>query len=414
MNRIALARIIGSGPEEKLIVQRQSVNDIIRQVVIKHKKETASYDKIAYCFDGGSLNDTCRRLFEFCKQNIEYREEPEDSQYTSAPYTILMRGYADCKGYALFIAGVLDALKRRGSDIDWEYRFVSYKTNKPMPGHVFVVVKTNGNEIWVDPVMTSYDFYKPYYYELNKRVRTVPANTLGSCDCLVSTDSSKVGSAQQTGALIQKVSPALAVVPVVGWVAAAAGEVIGFFLIAFGSKYSQSTGVRWLDQLFEYYVLGLPTHSDNKVNEANVPNAQKWFSYVLGVPIYDRYRFDDLKGVKYGSAESLHQTYAQRADEYLKNQDVIDAGVTRDQAIQAAIITDQLDYGAPQGGWKNQLAAPSLVTSSVEAQGQLSTGGTVQATATPVSSLVTNLLTSNAALFAGIGIVVYSLISGKK
>jgi len=181
MNRLQIAKIIGRAPQEKLIIENQTTGDIVHQVTVKHKACSRDYDKIVHCFGGGSVREVCRRLYDFCRQNLRYFEEPEESQYVSSPYTILMRGYSDCKCYALFIAGVLDAMKRKGDRINWKFRFVSYKPLNRLPGHVFVVVQDQGQEIWIDPVISQFDRHKPYMWELDKRVSTRSA--MGSCSC---------------------------------------------------------------------------------------------------------------------------------------------------------------------------------------------------------------------------------------
>jgi hypothetical protein len=78
--------------------------------------------------------------------------EPEQRQTTKSPAAMMAQGFGDCKHYALFCAGVLDALNRRGKKIDWCYRFASYSFFAPEPEHVFIVVKDQGKEIWIDPV----------------------------------------------------------------------------------------------------------------------------------------------------------------------------------------------------------------------------------------------------------------------
>ena len=130
----------------------QTVDTIITEVLNSHKYFAPYYDKIALYFDNGSVQKICNSLYRFCKQNFEYIEETEESQTTSVPSGLLERGHCDCKGYATFCAGVLDAIKRAtGNPIDWYYRFASYKKGDRLPHHVFCVVKTDTGEIWIDP-----------------------------------------------------------------------------------------------------------------------------------------------------------------------------------------------------------------------------------------------------------------------
>lgn len=135
-----------------LIHPDQSVKDIIIEVLEAHNEFASYYDKIAPFFDGNGTEDICNRLYEFCKNNISYKEEPEELQTSALPTGLLTRGYGDCKHYAGFCGGVLDALNRNfDKKINWCYRFASYDILKKTPHHVFIVVNDRGNEIWIDP-----------------------------------------------------------------------------------------------------------------------------------------------------------------------------------------------------------------------------------------------------------------------
>ena len=182
MNRQYLIKKIGSPPpREKIVVADQDAYDIINRMVIKHKACACDYDQIASDFDASDIYEVCRRLWTFCKKNIAYDEETIERQNVSSPQTILSRGHCDCKGYALFIGGVLDALNRQGWNIKWKYRFASDDLFNETPGHVFVVVTDGNYEIWIDPVLAEFnqDHYFPYYQD---RKVSAPARVAG-CGC---------------------------------------------------------------------------------------------------------------------------------------------------------------------------------------------------------------------------------------
>lgn len=368
MNRAYLIKKIGADiPDPKLIVSDQDATDIMSQMVKKHKACAKFYDAIAEDFLRSDVYDTCEAIFNFCRDNISYKEESADVQTVSSPQTILKNANCDCKGYALFCAGILDSLRRDGLPIDWCFRFVSYRIMDATPGHVFVVVRqSDGSEIWVDPVINIFDYKKPYIYKQDRRVYTKKAVKVSGCEC------DAIGTTAQTGQTILKitgtVAPILAEIPVVGWVGevvVAAGAVVGFFLTVFGNKYSQSTGVRWLVQKFERFVLGQNVNSDNHVNEADTANAQAWFAMVTGVPMYDQYRYHALRGANPSNGQSLNQTYDQRAAAYMAFPEVAKAGVTFNQALQAAHIADKFnEQTALPGAWAGFLAAPSVIDQS--------------------------------------------------
>lgn len=153
-----------------MLVDLQDTDDIINEILLAHVEWAGDYDKIYKYFDQGDIWRTSRGIFDFLKRNVPYTKEPGDYQTVKSPSAILEPGETiDCKNYSLFIGGVLDAIKRNEGDTwQWCYRFASY-SDDPEPGHVFVVVKDQGNEIWIDPVLTSFNQKKMPTFELDEK-----------------------------------------------------------------------------------------------------------------------------------------------------------------------------------------------------------------------------------------------------
>lgn len=170
--------LIGLLPESKLkktaISRRQDVPKIMNEVVESHKVFAKDYDKIAEKFWAGSVYKTAVKLFNFCKSEMIYQAESDKRQTSRSPAAILKTAKTwgvDCKHYAGFIGGVLDALKRQGYPINWAYRFVSYSPTDPMPEHVFIILQDGQSIIFVDPVLPGLDQRTPiYYYKTDKFV----------------------------------------------------------------------------------------------------------------------------------------------------------------------------------------------------------------------------------------------------
>jgi hypothetical protein len=87
-----------------------------------------------------------------------------------SPGAILSLGKNDCKNYALFIMGVLDSLKRKGLISNKiYYRFASYRLLDEIPHHVFAVIQDQqGNEFFIDPVLSKFNERKTYYHKIDK------------------------------------------------------------------------------------------------------------------------------------------------------------------------------------------------------------------------------------------------------
>lgn len=155
------------------LTESQSTNDIIKEILAAHKKYASDYDKIAPQFWRGSVRASCKYVFNFLKQNVKYRIEPDTRQSVKSPAAIIATGanggYNDCKHYSLFFAGLLDAWKRSGKKINFCYRFANYRLLDNKPHHVFVVVNPGGSEIWCDAVLNSFDEKKQYINKIDKK-----------------------------------------------------------------------------------------------------------------------------------------------------------------------------------------------------------------------------------------------------
>lgn len=165
------SELLGLLPRPKLkkivVARRQDVPIIMAEVLKAHKDYANNYDKIAEAFQGKTLYQTLERLFRFCKLEMRYKAESDKSQTLRSPGAILKTANTigvDCKHYAGFIGGVLDALNRMGQNINWCYRFVSYSPDDSTPEHVFIVVNDGKKNIYVDPVLTTLDSRNPKFY----------------------------------------------------------------------------------------------------------------------------------------------------------------------------------------------------------------------------------------------------------
>jgi hypothetical protein len=146
--------------EEVVIAKRQDTEDIMAEVLRAHQAFATDYDCIADGFAGPGAE---KKLYDFCRKNLAYDVESEDLQTTRSPSVLLRMGRCDCKGYAGFVAGVLDGLNRSGKgQYNWRYRFANYEEDEEQPGHVFVVVEDpDGRETWIDPVLNEFDKRDP-------------------------------------------------------------------------------------------------------------------------------------------------------------------------------------------------------------------------------------------------------------
>ena len=177
--------------QQNVVVENQGVNDIISGILQTHNKYIDEYDKIYPYFIGSDLQETSKNIYDFLKKNVPYYIESNEYQFLKSPSSIISTP-SDCKSYALFSCGVLDAIKRNtGEDFEILYRFASYDPFDKVPQHVFCVVRGEGEEFWIDPVLNKFNEKKQPYFFKDKNVNKMALVGLSGVD---STQNEGVGS----------------------------------------------------------------------------------------------------------------------------------------------------------------------------------------------------------------------------
>ena len=159
---------------QNIIIDDQSVGDIIGAILDTHKQYKNEYDKIYMYFVGTDPKETAKNVFNYLKKNVKYNIEPEDLQTVKSPAAIIATGNigSDCKNYALFANGILDAYRRNElQNFDLYYRFASYELTDNTPQHVFAVMVSDGQEIWIDPVLSFFNQQKKPYFYTDKKIK---------------------------------------------------------------------------------------------------------------------------------------------------------------------------------------------------------------------------------------------------
>lgn len=168
--------------KKKIISADHTTDDIIAEVINAHKVFAKDYDTIAGSFWKGSQLATLEYIFNYCKKKFPYRVEGEARQTTRSPGAIVETSKkigVDCKHYAGWIAGILDALNRSGKSFSWCYRFASYDVFNSTAEHVFIVATIGGVQYWIDPVLPYFNERNPapvYYFD--KKIKAMIGTTI--------------------------------------------------------------------------------------------------------------------------------------------------------------------------------------------------------------------------------------------
>lgn len=322
-----LAQLPADRNEWVVIAADQRVKDIISELLDAYPEFAKYYDRIGTLFEGSNIRETCDNLYDFCKRELEYREEPEEWQTSALPAGLLTRGYCDCKGYASFIGGCLGAISRvTGEDIDWSFCFASYKIDQPTPYHVFIVVNTDDGPIWIDPTPGAND-KEPIYALMAQPGEprpTAQVNGAGQLEYVRGT----VGKNTSAPTTITAVATA-ATSLLSGNIASAVMSVLPL-IETWLSGYTYTGGDYALGEIFLNRVTDKATSSRWDTPDTVVPIAWMYFSTLFGIPVAVN---TDLDTIESGSL-----------DAYLQGRPEQRGYVTQAQVTRAKQLLDTLGH----------------------------------------------------------------------
>jgi len=211
---------------ETVVKKRQGVDDIVQGILKTHGQYKNEYEKSCKHFLKPTVKETSREIFNFLKSNVPYNIEPESYQTLRSPAAILSLP-ADCKSYALFSAGIIDALRSKGliSNCGLKFRFAGYDMFNNNIEHVFCVVTEGNKEFWIDPVLNSFDEKKQPVYIVDKNIKNMSLVGISGVGNIGATPTPSAGFLQQIQQGVKKptglqkatgfLSDAAALVP--GW-----------------------------------------------------------------------------------------------------------------------------------------------------------------------------------------------------
>lgn len=141
-----------------LVDRNGSIGDTMFQmgkVLGKYYKDTA---KLAPMLRGDTIEDTCKSIFDFVYNHIQYElDEPGEEQLRrpARAWADRERG-VDCDCYSIFIASILMNL-----GIEYKLRITKYD-GKPYYQHVYVIVPNGSGYYIIDPVLDTFNYEKQF------------------------------------------------------------------------------------------------------------------------------------------------------------------------------------------------------------------------------------------------------------
>lgn len=142
---------------DRIIIQDGEVTDtvdLMTRVVWKYIDDTKA---IAPVLKGDSTEATCRNIWEFLYHNIQYKLDKRGLEQLRRP----ARSWADrqsgidCDCFSIFCSSILTNLQ-----IPHAFRITKYGGDHFQ--HVYVVVEDQGQSILIDPVLSEFNYEKPF------------------------------------------------------------------------------------------------------------------------------------------------------------------------------------------------------------------------------------------------------------
>jgi hypothetical protein len=140
-----------------------NTEDIIVLIKKAHNWGLDYTKEFAKRIPGGTVDEYCKNLYQFLKDNVKYVVDPIGEQFIKSPGRVWFDKECDCKSYSIFIGTTL-----QNKGIKFNYRFVSFIKGSKRVTHVYIIVPVIGSYITMDVVYDGYNLEKkPFYYKID-------------------------------------------------------------------------------------------------------------------------------------------------------------------------------------------------------------------------------------------------------
>jgi hypothetical protein len=140
-------------------------------IIADHYREV---EELATNLQDDSVKNTCRNIFNFAYTYLQYQKDEDGTEQLRTPARSWLDGQVkfkqqgntnsgiDCDDYGIFCGSLLKCL-----GIPFKFRITKYD-GKSYFQHIYVFVPAQGDsedEIIIDPVLSKFDYQKPYSFE---------------------------------------------------------------------------------------------------------------------------------------------------------------------------------------------------------------------------------------------------------
>jgi hypothetical protein len=141
-------------------VKRNATNSELQRAIEAAIPQAVRQTKtMAARFKGKNETESCKKVFDYLKNNIYYKADGADQQ-VRLPSGLIRTAQGDCKSYSVFTSAILSNLK-----IPHKLVYASYDPKDPTPSHIYVM--TNKGCI-IDAVYGKFNAEKKATYKKYK------------------------------------------------------------------------------------------------------------------------------------------------------------------------------------------------------------------------------------------------------
>lgn len=162
MRRTAANTLGSPTGKNEFITHNQTARQIFFQMRRAEKNSREQSMRIARQFKGKSQRDTAKGIYNFLRHGMLYKKEPKNRQSGKEIRRYISDGYGDCKHYATFAVGVLNACR-----IPAWFVMVSQKPGDRSPNHAYACCMIGEQVYVIDPCRPRFNNECTHFYKYN-------------------------------------------------------------------------------------------------------------------------------------------------------------------------------------------------------------------------------------------------------
>ncbi|WP_430811108.1 MULTISPECIES: hypothetical protein [unclassified Carboxylicivirga] len=166
--------LIKKASGKDVFVKNGNVLETVESCIDLVAEHYLEVEDLAKMLQGDSLKSTCRNIFNFSYSYLQYHKDENGTEQLRTPARSWLDGQIrfkqqgktssgiDCDDYSIFVGSILKCL-----GIPFKFRITKYDGKRNFQ-HIYVFVPAIGDsedEIIIDPVLSKFDYQKPYSFE---------------------------------------------------------------------------------------------------------------------------------------------------------------------------------------------------------------------------------------------------------